>query len=508
MAETFTPGLLKNLNVLLKNADGSKNVSITNLVLQISITEDIFKNTLYGSVRIRDASNLLNGLPSGFPIIGEEFLEIEYSVDWIPAPVKVSLRFAVYGIQNIEYAKNGTLKEYTLNFCSEEHLIDSTYVVMKAYTAPHSDTIKNVLQDFLFIDKQNTPFKGKRVKKIDKLEPTKGIQNICIPRLSPLQAAQMLARRSISDSNFESGTYLFFENFRGFNFCDVEYLVKTGIEKINKNKPADNPDNEFYYSFENPLIEMRKEREVRTILKMTHKNYFDTIQKLKNGMFESDMLVYDYINRKTIPSRYRFLNNDKGDNNKSLTLGGKEQQSYPENSITFMKSVSSADDKEIKYSRFFFIPKDLSPTMGDTFLDQIYPARASYFTRLAQNMMTLDVYGNPNVNAGDVIYINVPSGNPDPKDSPKNNIYTSGYYMVCTINHILTQTTYQAKWDVYKNAFSSQIKSTKQDETTKVTPTDGKSITNNYGKEEENLVFPQLPESTQTVLPFLRPFLR
>jgi hypothetical protein len=505
MADTFTPGLLKNLTVLLKNADGSKAATITNLVMQLSITEDIFKNTLYGSVRIRDASDLLNGLPSGFPIIGEEFLEIEYSVDWTPAPVKVSLRFAVYGIEQISYAKNNTLKEYTLNFCSEEHFIDATSVIMKAYTGTHSDNVKSVLQDFLFIDKQDTPFKGKRIKTIDKLEPTKGIQNICIPRLSPLQAAQFLARRSISDSNFESGTYLFFENFRGFNFCDIEYLIKAGIEKANKARPATKPDSDYHYFFENPLVATEREREVRTILKMTHKNYFDTIQKLKNGMFESDVLVYDYVNHKTIPTRFRFLNNQSGDNNKSLTLGGDKQQNFPENSITFMKSVTSTDDKDIKYSRFFFIPKDLSNTMGDTFLDQIYPARASYFTRLAQNMMTLDVYGNPNINAGDVVYINVPEDDPNIKEGVKNNIYISGYYMVCTINHILTQTTYQAKWDIYKNAFSSQVKSTKEAEATKVTPTDGKSITNDYGKEQD-LFPPALPEVAQEVVPFLKQF--
>lgn len=506
MADTFTPGLLKNLTVLLKNADGSKAVVITNLVMQISITEDIFKNTLYGSIRILDASNLLNGLSSGFPIIGEEFLEIDYSVDWTPAPVNVSLRFAVYGIEKIEYAKNNTRKEYTLNFCSEEHLIDATSVVMKAYKETNSDNVKKLLEDFLYINKQGTPFKDKRIKKIDKLEPTRGLQNICIPRLSPLQAAQFLARRSISTANFGSGTYLFFENFRGFNFCDIEYLIKTGIEKANKSGSASEPVSDYHYFFENPLIEAKIGKEVRTILKMTHKSYFDTIQKLKHGMFESDVIVYDFVNQQMLPTRYRFLNNDKKDNNSTLTLGGKEQQSYPENSITFMKSVISEEDTDIKYSRFFVIPKDLSPQINDTYLDEIYPARASYFTRLAQNMMTLDVYGNPNVNAGDVIYINVPNGNPDPKSAEKNNPYTSGYYMVCTINHILTQSTYQAKWDVYKNAFSSQIKSTKEAEAKKIAPTDGKSITNEFDRDDD--LPAQLPDDISKVVPFLRPFVR
>ena len=52
-------GLLKEYSVYLLNADGTRSVGITRLIRQMSITEDIFKNTLYGSVRIKDAVDLL-----------------------------------------------------------------------------------------------------------------------------------------------------------------------------------------------------------------------------------------------------------------------------------------------------------------------------------------------------------------------------------------------------------------------------------------------------------------
>lgn len=506
MANQFIPGRLSTLKIVLKNADGSRSVNITNLIRQMSITEDIFKNTLYGSVSIRDASDLLGGLPSQFPILGEEFLEIDYEVDWLPSPVKApSLRFAVYKISNIQYADNNTKKEYVLHFCSEEHIIDASFVVMKAYSGQHSDNIKSLLQDYLFIDKKDTPFKGKRIKNIDKLEPTRGLQNICIPRLPPIQAAQLIARRSISDTQeFNSGTYLFFENFKGFNFCDIEYLIKEGIQKA-KSGGALKSDSDFRYVFENPMINPKKSqpREKQTILKMTHKSFFDTIEKLKNGMFESDVLVYDYVDHKTIPTRFRFLDNDDKTNSKALVLGGQNGTSYPENSVTFMKSVTSTDDKDIKYSRFFFIPKDTSATNQDTFLDIIYPARASYFTRLAQNMMTLDVYGNPNINAGDAIFIQVPEGNPN---EPSNlNNFTSGFYLVCTINHIFTQTTYQAKYDVYKNAFSAKVESTDEAKNTKVTGTNNNKTIADSNQDPMQNLFPNTPEdSSQPVTDFIK----
>jgi hypothetical protein len=238
---------------------------------------------------------------------------------------------------------------------------------------------------------------------------------------------------------------------------------------------------------------------------MNHRNFFDTIEKLKNGLFESDMIVYDYVNKKTITTRHRFLNNEDKTNNDSLTLGGQTEESFPENSITFMRSVTSNTDNDIKYSRFFFMPKDISSTNNDTFLDQIYPARAAYFTRLAQNMFTLDVYGNPNINAGDVIFIQVPEGNPDPQKQTNLNKFISGYYLVCTINHVITPTTYQAKWDVYKNAFSSKVESTDEAKTTKTTPTDGKSLANEFNN-ETNLLPRVTSEAGETVNPFFSPF--
>lgn len=510
-SEYFIPGRLKNLQVILKNADSSKEVDITALIIQVSITEDIFKNTLYGAIRIRDAADLLGGSSSGFPILGEEFIELNYTVDWQPKEViGKKLRFAVYNISEISYLKNNTLKEYTLNICSEENIIDATTVVMKAYNDTNSNSLKSILQDYLHIDKINFPFKGKRQKELYNLQPTKGQQNVCIPRLPPLQAGQFLARRSISEQTFKSATYLFFENFNGFNFCDIEYLIKKGIEKAREGKVLDDPKNvisDFRYFFESPFIanDQVNPRERQTILKMHHRNFFDTIEKLKNGLFESDMIVYDYVNKKTITTRNRFLNNKDKTNNDSLSLGGQNEKSFPENSITFMRSVTSNNNNEIKYSRFFFIPKDNSQTNNDTFLDQIYPARAAYFTRLAQNMFTLDVYGNPNINAGDVIFIQIPEGNPEPDKQTNLNKFISGFYLVCTINHIFTQTTYQAKWDVYKNAFSSKVESTDEAKNIKTTPTDGKSIANKFDNPID-LLPPALPDIGTTISTFFDNF--
>ena len=504
------PGELKRLKVVITNTDGSRKQNISLLISNMSIFEDIFKNTLYGAVDIIDSVDLLNGLSSkdplgkfGFQLLGEEFLEIDYEVEGRPP---VSLRFAVYKISGIVNHDNNTKRTYTLHFCSEEHLIDATNVVMKGYSQTHSDNIKSIANEFLFLDKEGTPFKGKRKKEL-LVQPTMGLQRVVIPRLPPLQACQFLARRSIAETTFTSATYLFFENMNGFNFCDIEYLIKTGMEKIKSGsfKNTKTSSEDYRYFFEKSVNNSDPNsfrREFKTILQMSHKSYFDTVEKLKYGMFESDMIVYDFVNHQTLPSRYRFLDNSDKTNNSTLTLGNEAGKSVPENSITFMNSVISKDDKDIKYSRMFVIPKDLSSTNQDTYLDKIYPARASYFTRLAQNMYTLDTYGDPLIRAGDVIYLNIPAGG---FDASLNDTYQTGYFLVCTIQHIFTQNSYQTTMDVYKNALGAKVETTEEAQQTKVTATDATPLIQQYNSDIEDPSAPEAkPDDGKTVINFFK----
>lgn len=477
----FESGKILSISVNLSNFDGSRKLDITGLVDVINIIEDIFKNTLYGTVNILDAVNLLNGVKDkefNFPIVGEEFLEITYTVDWKPEPVTISLRFLIYGIQDIQHGKNSTSKNYTLKICSEECLIDSITMVAKGYTGKNSNSVESLLKDYLFLGegKRDMPYKGRKEKAINYIEPTKGEQNICIPFLTPLKAAEFLAKRSISESEtFTSGSYLFFENLKGFNFCSVEYLIQQGINKAFRNKQKNNYLEDYEYFFEEPKISANEYRNQKTIIRMNQKKLFDTIEKLRFGMFESNMLVYDYINKRQTQTSFNFLNsglneNQEKTNNSFLSLGNAEKNlgSYPENSITFIKNMTSGDNKPQQYNKYFFIPKDLSTS--DTYLDQIYKNRTAFFTRLAQNMFTVDIFGNPNLTAGDVLFLNIPSGDGKFTSENRNNKFLTGYYLICTINHTITRTGYLAKIDLYKNGYGAPVQSTQESIETKVIP--------------------------------------
>ena len=463
-------GSLKTFQVVLKNVDSSVSVDITSQVIGFSIYEDIFSPTLYGDITIKDATNLLNGEPQlgntiGFPIVGEEYIEVTYS---IAEQKNIFRRFAVYAINNISFDANLKIRNYILKFCSEEHLIDATTLIQKSWKdVPISDMVKDVLENYL---KVNDSISGGKHKKIYRIQPTKGSQQIVVPNLSPLETLNLFARRSMAEKLFISGTYLFFENKNGFNFCDIEYLIQDGRQNRTKNVDA------YTYYHQNPSAgeevtpsNPKPANAYKTVMDIKQKHKFDTIEKIKNGYFESEIIVFDLSDRTVDTNVYKFLDKYKDFN----ALGNPNAEPpannvYPENSLDFIKNVTqepSSPPKKLfgifnfnkdapapgKHTKTFLIPND--NTKEPTYLNEIYVNRSSYMTRLAQNMYTVDTYGDTAIGAGDVITLELPEVQGS-TSKPGNDKYLSGYFLVASIHHKFTPESYHTTFDLYKNGFS------------------------------------------------------
>jgi hypothetical protein len=230
-----------------------------------------------------------------------------------------------------------------------------------------------------------------------------------------------------------------------------------------------------------PTSGTNEDSKFKNIISLTQKHKFDTIEKLKRGYFESEVLVYDFLLRKATPYTFKFA--DKYTNFNTLGAAGESvsEPSYPENSLDFIKSVTQdpekpatkllgifdlkKDDPPGKHSKVFLIAKDsLQP---DTFLEEIYANRNSYMTRLAQNMFTCDVYGDPSLTAGDVITINLPDimGTSESTKSQNTDYFLSGYFMISAIHHKLNPESYACTYDLFKNGFSSPVITTDNTET-------------------------------------------
>lgn len=426
-------GKLRSLELSLTNYKRDTVINMRPFVADVTIYENIFNPTLHGVMTVVDSIGFLSGY--GFPILGEEYLTIKYSVpdDSIPAR---SLDFFVYKMAPVFNAENFKHKRYILYFCSIEQKEDASRTVQKAYNQPNSDTVKNILSEYM------------RSKKTVETQPTKGAQAVIIPNLSPLAAVDFLRRRSIAQDKYNSASYLFFETTDGFKFCDIEYLIDKGRDKIKANA-----ERYTYYLTQTDLQRTStgtgdndntdprnyNKAEFKSLFSWSQDHRGDTIEKLKLGMFSSKVNVFDPVNV-VLSSKIFYFNPDK-----TTTMG-----KFPENSKDFITDMSLNLHDQF---RLFTVVKD--PTAPDTFLDDIVQNSASYMTRLAQNMFAAKIIGDPSILAGDIITIpNLPAyRNPDGKGNDDKLL--TGEFLICGITHKFGLESYAADLELYKNGFSA-----------------------------------------------------
>ena len=445
-------GSLKNFSVYLLNTDRTKVIDITNQTLLLSLYEDIFAPTLYGTITISDSVGLMNGVKGSsnvyFPIVGEEFLAVNYEVVGKPA---ITLGFQVYKIEGIENEPNFKNRKYQLHFASVEHFTDATTLVQKSYKSAISDIANNIFTTYL-----------KTNKTLD-IQDTNGQQNIIIPRLTPFEALDMLARRSVPKTGTIVSAYLCYETTdQTFHFKNIEQILVDSYKKYDANNAL------YSYYIKNPNVSDNQGDVFKTVISFKLKNKFDTIEKLKKGYFESSTIVYDFVNHTFNETRFRFKDVQK--NTTTLAV-------YPENSTAFIDKVtspstntsgtntSSAANTDV-YVKKFLVAKD--STLPDTWFEQVYGSKSGYMTRLGQNMTTIEVYGDPEIKAGDVINLAYPeiTGLTGPKDP--GDAFLSGKFLIGTIQHKFTKNAYVATMDLYKSGYESEVKETEQQSNTNI----------------------------------------
>ncbi len=122
--------------------DDSKRLSIKSYVQTLDIYEDLMHATIYADITILDGVEL----KTSFPIIGEEYFDIEFTSKKLEEPFKMKLYVASIGDDN---TVNDRGKVYRLGLCSEEYLINQEGVFSRKYKDMNENIVKNILTDKL-----------------------------------------------------------------------------------------------------------------------------------------------------------------------------------------------------------------------------------------------------------------------------------------------------------------------------------------------------------------------
>ena len=398
MAVTTEPGDVRIKSLSISNKARKAELNPLDQLIGVDIYEDMSKPTLFAVFVFTDSINMLEK----FPIIGEETISIEIQTPGISASTTYTFRsFEVTGVQR---DGNGKSVTYAVRCVSEEHLLNGSNLIKQSMT----DTISNMVP--IIISNYLSP------KKPIIIDETKGIQTISFPKLSPLQAIDMIRQRAVS-KKYVSSSYVFFENQSGFNFKTIEGLIADGRSSIGSR---------VFNAQQNVMADKNAQaRSFRTILNYKLVSKSDSNNKAALGVFKAITKTFD-MNTKAFGSEDFDLKNIFN----KLQTPDKGKQ-IP-NSDDFISEFGSG------VPRHYFVPKDTN--QPDNFIDAAMASRNSFAVLLNSETTRVLIHGDTGLKVGDLVTLLLPSSS-GMTDRKKDDQLSSGNYLIVRLRHIITPGT-------------------------------------------------------------------
>jgi len=288
----------------------------------LNIYEDMFANSLTGSIRLVDGIGLMESVP----IIGEETINIKIRTaglkrereENVTGPFAgsqnegiIDIKFRVVKISDITKLNEGTMT-YTLALVSEEYILNLKQKVKKTSLDPVSLEPRRVSSVVRSIYKQFFEKGRSGVAKKIFIEPTKNPTNLIIPNYTPFKAFNFLAGRAVSAGKHAVGSsYVFYENIKGFFFISMETLMAGGGTGYTAEAETASPEELVYTPPESPVKETyvvqpkrlraKGDNAKNVAIEMTavdsyqFSSNFDVLENIRKGMYTNTLLTHDLV---------------------------------------------------------------------------------------------------------------------------------------------------------------------------------------------------------------------
>jgi hypothetical protein len=376
--------LLEKLNLI--SSDGSRTVTIKPQVKVISFYESIMSPTLYAELFVVDSIDLLRG----FPIIGEEKVELEFRT---PTLTTISVTLNVFTIEDVVVSSDQKSKTYRLRLCSEEVFTNAKLLINRKFTKENYNNVKDIITSDL------------QSKKDVRLSVTKGVDQQLITNITPFEAIDKIRNRSVS-IKYPSSSYTFFEDRWGYRFCTLE-------EMIENNKTRTTTKN-FVYDASNIVTDIRKctARHIIGWKKIKNQN---TVDKIQSGSLNTKVQRIDFVTGDV--KEFVTGNEDFATTGAPAAGTSKFNQQYGQTtSRTFLVPYNSAGDE-------LFIAEKIGPLH-------------SFVDKITQNIVHAYIFGDSDIYIGDLIGATILTGSGLTEGGSFSKA-SEANYLVAKIRHII-----------------------------------------------------------------------
>jgi len=404
-------------------------IDIKGILYNFEIAEDIMSKNIVGSAIVYDMQDIRSILP----IIGLERLSLKFNSPGLQGydySEDSGVPLQIYKVDKVKKDPNNERAQlYQIYFCSPEMYRNSTTKVSRAYAGPVEDAVKDILRNYL---KSTKPFY---------FEPTSTNAKYVIPNLKPYDAINFLCTQAKSKKFRLNAGYKFFETSEAFHFRSIDSMM--GLDGQFKEVPP-------VWKFQAMITAVTEdgkqpeikdiERRLSSVIRYEFNKPVDTLDNINMGMYANKVTTHDAFNKtiKTTTYNYNELGGLQVHTEMAATQFDSVGLLYPEDGkgkgVKFSdtgKALSELPEaKTMVVSETSKVHNDYEFTPNAELLPFITHQR-----QVMRNMnLSLLVYGNTKLNAGDIITFQSPLQKPG---NMENNPYTSGRYVIMAIKHIV-----------------------------------------------------------------------
>ena len=427
-----TPAFIEKLDVF-SNKDQGKTVSIVNGTIQLMYYESLLQDSVMATVTFADSGNSIDEKSAleGLPIVGTEKVEFK-----IKDNNEEEINFTFY-VNKVTPVEDETTKGIVnLHLVSKEYILNDEVRINKRFDGRVSETVKEVLTNFLESDKNITD-----------IENSTEINGNCIPpQWKPYYALNWLSTKCAPTDITPGKTagFFFYETSKGYHFKSIDTLL--GQEKKKSIIYNETPDSRGANIPEG--YDMKA-------LTFSKRNCINAQEKMQAGFQSTRMILFD-----PYTCKYEVLNPKAiGDDGVEdfLKKGGKE--------LPVMNPEFNRKGKNKQFSRTTYAVKDTGTLPSGSTKQQIEKSKDPNFrpelitnqaimryNQLYTSEIEITIPGDFSLHAGEAIYFDAPSAQKDTKNDDIDR-QIGGLYIISALCHLVNAKGTYTKLNLVRDSF-------------------------------------------------------
>jgi hypothetical protein len=389
---------------------------ITNIMVDLTLYEDIFSNTMSGYIIIQDANDMIENLP----LVGEEQFKIRLSTPTLKDVIEKT--FYIYKLEARVLGKR--TQTYQLDFCSRELIYSMNSKVSKAFEGKISDTVVDIFSDTRYLASESDIY----------VEDTLNEYQFVAPFWSPLATINWLAMRSINEN--EVSNYVFFESNQSFEFVSIDTLI--GCDPVFEYFNSDVDQNTVYGA------ESVKEGKYAIVESVQNDITFDYLRNISSGMYASKLYTYDMTSKAISANVFDYIDN------------------YEDSTHTGDIPLSTENLSRKKLASLYFVEKNdyLNAVFAPQGHKDFFIQRNALMEQMSNRRITIKVPGRTDIKVGNVInYTTLQIRKLNKEDIEEEGIskYFTGKYLITAIRHQIMSGVHYMFMEIVSDSFIEKV---------------------------------------------------